>query len=135
MNNLRDRIKRKVKRSEGSVFMIDDFIRLSKDKNQIQRALRELVSDGVLVRVGKGVYVRAILSFIDGLPAPETTLRDIATAVIEKKGGIIKFTPEQLAYNEKRSTQVPNMNFIGTNRRISRKIKFRQSEINYVMVK
>lgn len=134
-DSLKNNIKKRIKRRKGSVFMIDDFMRLSTDKNQIQRALRQLVDEGVVVRVGKGVYVRARISSINGRIVPDTGLRDIAIAVIRKGGGKVKLTPEQLAYNENRSTQVPNMDFVGADKPISRKLTLNGREIKYVMVK
>ncbi|MDR2869463.1 MAG: DUF6088 family protein, partial [Deferribacteraceae bacterium] len=100
-NSLKNRIKNKIKRSKSSVFMIADFKRLSSNADQIQRVLRQLIAENIVVRVGKGVYVRAIRSCFSGNIIPEKDIRTVAEEFIRRHGGEVRLTPEQLAYNER----------------------------------
>ena len=65
---LRARIEARVARKAGdSVFLTREFTDLG-GQTQVQRALRGLVRDGRLVRLGYGVYARAIISRFSGEP-------------------------------------------------------------------
>lgn len=61
---IEDRIAR---RSSDTVFLTREFSALG-GKDQRLRALRQLVSDGRLVRLGYGVYGRAVKSRLSGKP-------------------------------------------------------------------
>ncbi len=56
--SLRDRVATRIARSQRDVFLTRDFADLS-DEDQVIRALRSLVTQRSLVRLGKGVYAKA----------------------------------------------------------------------------
>src|SRR5271154_4145992 len=65
---LRGRIEsRLARKARDSVFLTREFRDLS-GETQVLRALRGLVRDGRLVRLGYGVYARAIVSRLSGEP-------------------------------------------------------------------
>ena len=65
---LRQRIENRIARKAGDdVFLTREFVDLS-GEDQVLRALRGLVRDGRLVRLGYGVYARAIVSRLSGEP-------------------------------------------------------------------
>nr|CDS55840.1 conserved hypothetical protein [Serratia symbiotica] len=65
----RDRIQSRLKRSKRYVFTRDDFKHLA-SYDQIGRALRELVKEGQLLKVGYGVYTKARQNAIIGKLMP-----------------------------------------------------------------
>lgn len=65
----RDRIQSRLKRSKRYVFTRDDFKHLA-SYDQIGRALRELVKEGQLLKVGYGVYTKARQNAITGKLMP-----------------------------------------------------------------
>ena len=133
LGTLKDKIEYRIKRSKDNVFFISDFADLS-DNDQILRALKKITDEKMLIRVGKGVYVKTRMSSISKNILPAIGLREIGEAVVLKNGAQVKLTPEQVAYNQKRTTQVPNNYIIGTNKRISRNIEFNGSKIKYELV-
>ena len=64
---------------------VADFGDLS-DIDQVLRALRGLIQEELLLRVGYGVYVRAKRSRFSGKLLPETDLRSIAITALRKNG-------------------------------------------------
>src|SRR5712672_1998185 len=65
---LREKIEQRIARKKGEdVFLTREFKKLG-GEDQVVRALRELVDGGRLVRLGYGVYGRAIVSRLSGQP-------------------------------------------------------------------
>lgn len=106
---LRDNIKGRMARKPGdAVFLTREFANLG-TRDQLQRALRSLVRDGHLIRLGYGIYGRAIKSRLTGQPmlhSPDGFI-GAARAALDKLGIEWELTEAQRAYNDRRSTQVP----------------------------
>ncbi|GAB1717957.1 MAG: hypothetical protein NTAFB05_29990 [Nitrobacter sp.] len=65
---MREKIERQIARKQSDdVFLTREFKRLG-GEDQVLRALRSLVKDGRLVRLGYGVYGRAMRSRLSGRP-------------------------------------------------------------------
>ncbi|MCL2504692.1 MAG: DUF6088 family protein [Alphaproteobacteria bacterium] len=134
LSTLKDRVQYRIKKSKESVFLVKDFADLS-DRDQILRALRELMQDNVLLRVGKGVYTKTRPSVLfEGSYVPQDNLRAIAIKTMKKLGIKVIQTPAERAYNSRLTTQVPNTNIIGVNKRVSRNISFERASIRYETV-
>lgn len=65
----RDRIQSRLKRSKRYVFTRDDFKHFA-SYDQIGRALRELVKEGQLLKVGYGAHIKARQNAIIGKLMP-----------------------------------------------------------------
>ena len=126
-------IRERIQSATESTFVVADFTDLS-DRDQILRALRGLMQEELLVRVGYGVYVRAKRSRFSGKLLPETDLRSIAITALRKNGVTILPTRYEQAYNNGQSTQVPTGIVIGVDRRVSRKISFNGRTVQYELV-
>lgn len=62
---LKSRMQDKIRKSRRTVFLRDDFESLG-GYDQVGRALRQLVRQGRLVRIGKGLYAKARKNRITG---------------------------------------------------------------------
>lgn len=106
---LRERIEAVIaRRKDENVFLPREFATLG-GEDQVLRALRGLVRDKQLVRLGYGVYGRARISRLSGeavLDSPNG-LDGAAREVLNKLGVKWEPTEAQRAYNEGRSTQIP----------------------------
>jgi Family of unknown function (DUF6088) len=128
---LRERIEARVARKVGdTVFLPREFADLG-GKTQVLRALRNLVRDGRLVRLGYGVYARAIISRLSGEPllSNPTGLRGAAREALKKLGVPWEPTEAERAYNEGRSTQVPVNPVLRVKGRFSRRLKDKDREL------
>jgi hypothetical protein len=98
----------------------------------VSRALCNLLEEGVLVRLGVGVYARAKLSTLSGRPIPIRPLTVLVPDVFQKLG--IEAYPSRAAreYNEGRTSQIPRDNVINTGpHRITRRLSFGKQTIKY----
>jgi hypothetical protein len=114
--------------------MLSDFLDLS-DRDQVMRALRKLISKGLILKLGQGIYVKAIKSLIDDSLIPALSLHEIGKIVANKLK--IKVIPNkyEVWYNEGKSTQVPTGLVISVLGRINRKIGFNGIYIKYETVR
>src|SRR6195256_474079 len=106
---LREKIEQRIVRNKGEdVFLTREFKTLG-GEDQVLRALRALVYEGRLVRLGYGVYGRAVVSRLNGKPmlySPEG-FSGVARQALDKLGVEWEPSEAERAYNEGRSTQVP----------------------------
>jgi hypothetical protein len=124
---IEERIARKIR---DTVFLPREFADLS-GEDQVLRALRGLVRDKQLVRLGYGVYGRAIISRLSGEPllSTPTGLRGAAREVLTKLGVAWEPTEAERAYNERRSTQIPINPAIKVKGRFSRRLREGNTEL------
>ena len=127
---LEGKIRYRIKRRRDSVYIPPDFFDLS-DRDQVGRVLRQLIKEGLLVKIGQGIYARAKQSSLTGKPVPEKDLRSLALEALKKLG--IKTAPSsyEKAYTAGRSTQVPTGRVVGVKDRVSRRIGFNGKYIKY----
>lgn len=99
---------------------------------QVSRALRSLITDGVLVRLGLGVYARAKMSVLSGMPIPVRPVEILAPIALKKLGVEVGPSEAALAYNNGSTTQLPAGIVLSTGRRrISRKLGFGSQVVSY----
>lgn len=119
-------------RPDENAFLRSEFSVCSKSRAGVDKGLRVLVEQGVLVRLGYGVLARGkrLPEFdMTGLTRPIDVL---ARETLVKLGAEPKTNSALRDYNEGRSTQVPAwLAFEIGNKRISRKIGFGQRRVNY----
>jgi len=128
---LRQKIEERIARRRGdSVFLTREFTNLG-GEDQVLRALRGLVRDGRLVRLGYGVYGRAITSRLSGQPMLYSPSGFIGAArqALDKLGVEWEPTESERAYNEGRSTQVPVNPVVRVKGRFRRHLHYRNSEL------
>ncbi len=123
---LREKIEARVARKGGSVFLPREFSDLG-GQDQVPRALRELVREGRVIRLGYGVYGRAERSKLSGLPvlASPDGFIGAARATLTKLGVVWGPTEWDGAYNEGRSTQVPINAVVRVKGRFARRLGYR----------
>src|SRR6516225_6931134 len=112
---LEARLIKRVDRKRGDVFVRADFEDLG-GYDQVGRALRQLVRDRRLVKIGQGLYARARPSMTSGEPVPVGGLGTLKEAL--RRVGV-ETLPSRLErdYNAGRTTQVPTGRVIGVTRR------------------
>lgn len=112
------------KRKRQNIFMRSDFENCSSDYDQIGRALKKIVDQGVLLKVGYGLYARAKVSSISGKIVPVETIDVMGRQCLKRLNVKTGPTQAEAEYNSRRSTQVPTGRVIGVRGRISRKIGY-----------
>jgi hypothetical protein len=128
---LQERIATRIARKRREdVFLPREFADLG-GEDQVLRALRRLVRDGVLVRLGYGVYGRATVSQLSGKPIlySPNGFAGAARQALNKLGVEWEPTEAERAYNEGRSTQVPVNPAVRVKGRFSRQLRYEDTEL------
>ncbi|HSX81952.1 MAG TPA: conjugal transfer protein, partial [Candidatus Saccharimonadia bacterium] len=100
-------------------------------EDQVLRGLRGLVREGRLVRLGYGVYGRAVVSQLSGKPILYSPNGFIGAArqALTKLGVQWEPTEAERAYNAGRSTQVPVNPVVRVKGRFSRQLRYGNAEL------
>ncbi len=134
LKTLKSRIKYRISRSCDNVFLVKDFLDLS-DRDQIGRALRELIKQYGLVKIGQGLYAKARISSLTGRCMPILPLPELAREVVKNKcNGTVVYTKAEQAYDNHQSMQIPVGRVISVKGRIQRKISFNGVDIHFEKV-
>jgi hypothetical protein len=114
----------RIERSRDSVFLPREFTKLG-GEDQVLRALRELTREGRLVRLGYGVYGRAVTSRLSGQPMLYSANGFLGAAreALTKLGVPWEPTEAERAYNEGRTTQIPVNPVVRVKGRFSRRLR------------
>ncbi len=121
-DSLEYRMHRFIAEQPGDVFLRADFEGLG-SYAQVGRALQALVNNEQLLRIGYGVYARAVKSPISGKPMPPKGLETLIEAV-ERLGFKPLPTCLQQAYTEGKTAQVPTGRAIAITGRLRRKLGY-----------
>jgi hypothetical protein len=115
-------LSKRIDRKRGDVFLRSDFADLG-GYDQVGRALRELLRQGRLIKIGHGLYSRAIKSPFDDSLIPPKGLSTLREAL--KRVGIETLPSRSVQdYNARRTTQVPTGRVVAVNRRVRRKVGY-----------
>lgn len=122
---LREKVEALIARSGDDVFLAGEFARLGRG-DQVIRALRELVREGRLIRLGYGIYARAQRSRLSGRPvlAARDGFVGASREALTKLGVDWETTEAERAYNEGRSTQVPANAVVRVKGRFARRLGY-----------
>ena len=127
---LRERVEARIAERRDDVFLPREFRDLG-GEDQVLRALRGMVRDGQLVRLGYGVYGHGETSRLSGEPmlAARGGFIDAARQALDKLGVEWEPTQFQRAYNEGRSTQVPVNPAVRVKGRFVRRLRYQDTEL------
>ena len=126
-------IRNTVKRSRKNVFLRNDFASLG-DYDQVGRALRQLVTQGVLIKIGQGLYAKAKINRFtrEPMPACPGGFYQVATEALTRLN--IKWKPDKAIneYQQGLTTQIPAKPTAIVYSRVSRKIAIKNKIIKIV---
>jgi len=127
------KVSSRIAKKSDTVFLREDFKDLG-GYDQIGRILRQLTSEGKIVKIGYGLYAKAKESPLTGNLVLAAPLPTLAKEALNKMG--IKTRPSSMEqdYNLGRTTQVPTGRLIGVKGRVSRKIAFNGASIKFERV-
>jgi hypothetical protein len=128
---LRERIETRIARKRGEdVFLPREFRDLG-GEDQVLRVLRILVREKRLVRLGYGVYGRAIVSRLSGDPILHSRNGFLGAVrqALTKLGVIWEPSEAERDYNAGRSTQIPLNPVVRVKGRFSRRLRDGKQEM------
>ena len=119
---LETQLLRRIDRKRGDVFLRADFDDIG-GYDQVGRTLGKLVKEGKLLKIGYGLYSRAIKSPFDDTLIPPRGLATLREAL--KRAGVETLPSRSMQdYNAGRTTQVPTGRVVGVRQRVRRKIGY-----------
>jgi len=130
MLSTRTRIARSLGISKRkTVFLRSDFESFG-TSTRVTRALQDLIAEGRIIRVGRGVYVKARPSSVTGNPVPVEPLEVVAYKAMEALGVDVQWGSAQRAYVGGLTQDVPmNLSVDVGSSRVSRRIAFGGLEV------
>lgn len=123
-------------RPQEKAFLRSEFDGLAKSRSGVDKAVRALINEGLLVRGGWGVLVRAQMGRIVKGPVPVCGVAEFGFEALRKLGIDPQDDPEfvkaRQAYNARQTTQVPIGGFtlVGKSR-ITRRIGFNKNTLRF----
>lgn len=99
--------------------------------DQVGRALKNLVREKKIIKIGYGLYARAEVSPLNGEVIPQKNIPELANEALGRLGVSTTPTEAEKNYNNGISTQVPTGRRIGVKGRVVRKIGYKGNYINY----
>jgi len=128
---VKERIAARLRASKDCVFLRSEFDHFG-DYRQVSRAVKDLSADGIIVRVGYGLYARGRKSSLSNMTVPDATLVTIGLEAMRKLGVKADVGKEARALRDGLSTQVPMLPIISVgNSRVRRKIGFGKRTVVY----
>ena len=127
----KERVLASLRRSKCTAFVRKDFERFG-EYRQVSRAIKELVGEGAIIRVGYGVFAKARPSSISGKPVPAEPLLNIAFEIMGKLGVKADVGRDALALREGWSMQVPMLPIVNVGKaRVRRRISYGNKTVIY----
>ncbi|MFZ0932577.1 MAG: DUF6088 family protein [Syntrophobacteraceae bacterium] len=120
---------KRIDRKRGDVFLRADFRDMA-GYDQVGRALRVLVAKGKLLKIGQGIYTRAVKSPFSDKPVPPKGLATL-TEALKRLGVEIAETRLEQDYNAGRTTQVPTGRVVAVRGRIRRKLGYEGVSLSF----
>lgn len=120
--SLKLQITKRIQRSKRQVFLRDDFSDLA-DYDQVGRALLQLVREGLLLKIGYGLYAKARLNQFTLRPslAAPGGFNQVAAEALTRLGVAWQSSDANLAYTQG-AVQIPTSVQVKVKKRFSRKI-------------
>lgn len=120
---VKERIQHAIQLSEGNVILRGEIAGVG-SASRVSAALKALQVEGMLIRIGTGVYAKTRKSSVTGSVIPAGSLETLATEALNKLGVSVSAGSDATAYNLGKTTQLPGAFVANTgHRRISRKIE------------
>ena len=134
--HLKQTLENKLGASTEIVFLRSDFSEMG-EYAKVGRALSALINDGVLVRIGYGLYTRGRISLVTGEPTIDVPggFKVASRAALSRLG--YQWVPgtAEIEYKMKISTQIPANAEVIIQKPFSRKIEFGALSLCYRTVK
>mgnify|MGYP003393308089 CR=1 FL=1 len=118
-------------RKGDTAFLTREFADLGGER-QVLRALRQLIDEGKLVRLGYGAYAKAEISPVTQQPMlAGDGFGPVARQLLDKLHVDWEPTAAERAYNEGHSTQVPMTPMVRLRSRFARKLRYKTMELAF----
>ena len=130
---LERKIANRIARMKSTVLLRADFKDLG-GYDQVGRVLRMLVSKGLIMNIGYGLYAKAVRSKLSGKLVPEKSLPTLAKEALKRLNVETGCSALEKEYNAQETTQIPTGRVIAVKGRVSRKIGYNGAFVSYEQI-
>ncbi len=130
---LERKIANRIARMKSTVLLRADFKDLG-GYDQVGRVLRMLVSKGLIMNIGYGLYAKAVRSKLSGKLVPEKSLQTLAKEALKRLNVETGCSTLEKEYNAQETTQIPTGRVIAVKGRVSRKIGYNGAFVSYEQI-
>lgn len=127
---LKNRMLLRIRKSKKVAFISSDFFDLS-DGDQVGRALRSLVKERLLIKLGRGIFAKTNPSLLGNKTILAKDFPSVAREALDKLKIRTYPTKAELDYNSGISTQIPTGLMVAVNKRVARTISYNGRSIKY----
>jgi hypothetical protein len=128
---IEQRLKLALANLKDDVFLRQEFDRYA-SKACVAKGLKSLTNEGVLVKLGKGIYAKGKVSILSGQTIPTRPIEVLAPLALIKMGISVGTSKSVSAYNSGKTTQIPAGLVIAVgNSRVTRQIRFGSQFVTY----
>ncbi len=114
--DFRERVKQAIDACDGNVILRSELNDLGLPR-QVSRALKALVADGVLIKLGYGVYAKAKKNKYVDMPILQGVFESVCMEALDKLGVKWELGSAIKKYNEGKTQQVPVQFIVKLNNR------------------
>lgn len=118
----------RLKSIRGSVVLRTDLSDLGSYR-QISRAIKSLIAEKKIVKIGTGIYAKAYISKYSDIPLIKNGIDPTLRQALKRLGVSYEPGSAEKAYNEGKTTQVPARNIVRLKTRCRRRIGYMKSEL------
>jgi len=124
------KVLQRLQRIKSNVIVRKDFADLG-EYRQISRALKTLMTQKKIARIGHGIYAKCYESEYSTIPLIRGGFDDASREALNRLQIHWVFSEAEQAYNENRSTQVPTKNVVKLQSRCRRKIAYQFRNLDF----
>lgn len=118
----------RLKTIRSNVVLRTDFDELGSYR-QISRILKKFIDEKKLVKIGSGVYAKAVISKYTNVPLIKDSTDSTLREALERLGVAYEPGSAEKEYNEGKTTQVPVRNIVRLKNRCRRRIGYLNSQL------
>jgi hypothetical protein len=128
---IEQRLKLALANLKDDVFLRHEFDRYT-SKACVAKGLKSLTNEGVLVKLGKGIYAKGKVSALSGQTIPVRPIEVLAPLALIKMGVRVGTSKSVSGYNSGDTSQIPAGLIIAVgNSRVTRQIRFGSQFVIY----
>ena len=112
-----EKLKKTIAEIDGEVVLRSDLAQFGSER-AVSRMIKELVVEGVITRIGLGIYAKTVPGKFVNRPVLRTTFAEVGWQACQRLGIEVQLGRAMREYNEGKSTQVPVRIIFNTGQRI-----------------
>jgi hypothetical protein len=130
LDALTERMILRLRETNWRVILRSDFAGMA-SYDQIGRRIGKMIEQGLIVRIGHGIYAKATIGPLTGKTVPLGDIKSLAKEAMQRLGVEVGQTHWEKLYSEKKTDQIPLGRLIAVKTRVKRKISWGDRHVKF----